>query len=68
MRGWGTPLFAAELIGEREVLQIQESQTSNCTAILARDRSRSTIQDEHRVTESAVVASEIEALRGGVAD
>ena len=60
--GGGTARFASQLIGEREVVRLQESLTRNRTAILAGERSRSTTQAEHRVTESAVMASEIEAL------
>ena len=50
------------MIGEREVVRLQESQTRNRAAVLAGERPCSTTQAEHRVTESAVMASEIEAL------
>ena len=44
------------------MVRLQESLTRNRTVMLAGERSRSTTQAEHRVTESAVMASEIEAL------
>jgi type IV secretion system coupling TraD/TrwB family protein len=60
-RARGAARFASQLIGEREVARISESQTrSREGVLLAGDRS--TTQSEHRVTESAVMASEIEAL------
>ena len=54
---------ASQLIGEREVVRISESQTRNRPLPFTGERSHSsTTQSEHRVTESAVMASEIEAL------
>jgi len=59
----GTSQFASRLIGEREVLRRQISRGSDREGLLARGgarRSKST--SEQRVTEAAVMPSEIEGL------
>ena len=53
----GTAQFASHLIGEREIVRRQESQSRRPTEWLS---SRTT--SEHHVTEFAVLASEIEQL------
>jgi len=53
----GTSLFASQLIGQREVIHLSNSHTSRSTEWLG-----STTTSEHRTTESAVMASEIERI------
>ena len=53
----GTSLFASQLIGQREMIHTSNSRTSRSTEWLG-----STTTSEHRTTESAVMASEIERI------
>jgi type IV secretory pathway TraG/TraD family ATPase VirD4 len=55
--GGGTARFASKLIGEREVIHDSHSHTRRPTEWLA-----TATTSEHRVTESAVLPSEIEQL------
>src|ERR1700693_3273166 len=59
----GTSQFASRLIGEREVLRRQISRGSDREGLLARRGARrSKNTSEQRVTEAAVMSSEIEGL------
>src|ERR1700722_3778357 len=59
----GTSQFASRLIGEREVLRRQVSRGSDREGLFARRGARrSKNTSEQRVTEAAVLPSEIEAL------
>jgi type IV secretory pathway TraG/TraD family ATPase VirD4 len=55
--GGGTARFASDLIGEREIIRTDVTKTRRPTEILA---TRSVA--DHHITESAVLASEIEQL------
>ena len=59
--GGGTARFASGLIGEREVIREQITNSRGGGVIFARDH-RSVSTSKHQVTESAVLASEIEQL------
>jgi type IV secretory pathway TraG/TraD family ATPase VirD4 len=59
--GGGTARFASGLIGEREVLREQVTKSRGGGVIFASDH-RSVSTSTHHVTESAVLASEIEQL------
>jgi hypothetical protein len=59
--GGGTARFASGLIGEREVLREQITESRGGGMLLARNH-RSVNTSTHHVTESAVLASEIEQL------
>ena len=59
--GGGTARFASGLIGEREVIREQITKSRGGGVILASDH-RSVSTSTHHVTESAVLASEIEQL------
>jgi type IV secretory pathway TraG/TraD family ATPase VirD4 len=59
--GGGTARFASSLIGEREVLREQTTKSRGGGFIFASDH-RSVSTSIHYVTESAVLASEIEQL------
>jgi type IV secretory pathway TraG/TraD family ATPase VirD4 len=59
--GGGTARFASGLIGEREVLREQVTKSRGGGVIFANDH-RSVSTSIHHVTESAVLASEIEQL------
>jgi hypothetical protein len=59
--GGGTARFASALIGEREVLREQVTKSRGGGVIFANDH-RSVSTSTHHVTESAVLASEIEQL------
>jgi type IV secretory pathway TraG/TraD family ATPase VirD4 len=59
--GGGTARFASGLIGEREVLREQITESRGGGMLLARNH-RSVSTSTHHVTESAVLASEIEQL------
>jgi type IV secretory pathway TraG/TraD family ATPase VirD4 len=59
--GGGTARFASGLIGEREVLREQVTKSRGGGVIFANDH-RSVSTSTHHVTESAVLASEIEQL------
>jgi type IV secretory pathway TraG/TraD family ATPase VirD4 len=59
--GGGTARFASGLIGEREVLREQITKSRGGGVIFANDH-RSVSTSMHHVTESAVLASEIEQL------
>ena len=59
--GGGTARFASGLIGEREVLREQVTESRGGGMLLARNH-RSVSTSIHHVTESAVLASEIEQL------
>lgn len=59
----GTSQFASRLIGEREVLHRQTSRGRDGEGWLGgRGRRRSTSVSEQRITEAAVMASEVEQL------
>jgi type IV secretory pathway TraG/TraD family ATPase VirD4 len=59
----GTAQFASRLIGEREVLRRSTSRGRDGPGVLGgRERRRSLSVSEQRVTESAVLASELEQL------
>ena len=59
----GTSQFASRLIGEREVLRRQISRGSDREGLFARRGARSSKNtSEQRVTEAAVMPSEIEGL------
>lgn len=61
--GGGTSRFASRLIGEREVIRRQISEGHSHGGFLARDGARySTNVSEQHVTETAVMASELEQL------
>ncbi|HEY5255235.1 MAG TPA: type IV secretion system DNA-binding domain-containing protein [Acidobacteriaceae bacterium] len=59
--GGGTARFASGLIGEREILREQVTTSRGGGLILARNH-RSVSTSTHHVTESAILASEIEQL------
>jgi hypothetical protein len=59
--GGGTARFASGLIGEREVLREQVTKSRGGGPIFAANH-RSVSTSTHHVTESAVLASEIEQL------
>lgn len=59
--GGGTARFASGLIGEREVIREQITKSRGGGVIFASDH-RSVSTSAHHVTESAVLASEIEQL------
>jgi len=59
--GGGTARFASGLIGEREVIREQITKSRGGGVIFASDH-RSVSTSTHHVTESAVLASEIEQL------
>ncbi len=59
--GGGTARFASGLIGEREVIREQTTKSRGGGPIFAADH-RSVSTSTHHVTESAVLASEIEQL------
>jgi hypothetical protein len=59
--GGGTARFASGLIGEREILREQITKSRGGGVIFANDH-RSVSTSTHHVTESAVLASEIEQL------
>src|SRR6202034_899600 len=59
----GTSHFASRLIGEREVLRRQTSRGRDReSGFVTRGARRSTSTSQHRVTEAAVLASELEQL------
>ncbi len=59
----GTSAFASRLIGEREVVRRQTSSSRDASEVLSRRGSRRSTQvTPQRVTETAVLASEIEQL------
>lgn len=58
----GTSQFASRLIGEREVLRRQISRGRDRDVWFGRGHRRSTQVSEHWVTETAVMASELEQL------
>jgi type IV secretory pathway TraG/TraD family ATPase VirD4 len=58
----GTSQFASRLIGEREVRRRQTSRGRDREAWWGRGHRRSTQVSEHWVTETAVMASELEQL------
>ena len=58
----GTSQFASRLIGEREVSRRQVSRGSDREGLFARRARRSKNTSEQRVTEAAVMPSEIEGL------
>jgi type IV secretory pathway TraG/TraD family ATPase VirD4 len=58
----GTSQFASRLIGEREVRRLQTSRGRDREAWWGRGQRRSTQVSEHWVTETAVMASELEQL------
>ena len=60
--GGGTAAFASQLIGEREVLRRQTVRSQDRGEHFARRRRRSTQVARHRVTEAAVLPSQIEQL------
>jgi hypothetical protein len=53
--GGGTSRFASRLIGEREIVRTHESRSRN-----SRDWRSSLTSSEHQVTESTVIANQIE--------
>jgi hypothetical protein len=59
--GGGTARFASKLIGEREIMREQVTNSRSGGPIFANDH-RSVSTSQHYVTESAVLASEIEQL------
>ena len=59
--GGGTARFASSLIGEREILREQQSKSRGGSGWFANDH-RSVSTTIQHVTESAVLASEIEQL------
>ena len=61
VRGRGTARFASKLIGEREILREQVTHSHGGGVIFAADH-RSVSTNLHHVTETAVMASEIEQL------
>ena len=59
----GTSHFASRLIGEREVLRRQTSRARDReSGFVTRGGRRSTSTSHHRVTEAAVLPSELEQL------
>jgi len=58
----GTSQFASRLIGEREVVRRHTSRARDGEWLRGRSARRSTSVSEQRVTESAVLAAEIERL------
>jgi type IV secretory pathway TraG/TraD family ATPase VirD4 len=58
----GTSQFASRLIGEREVLRRQLSQSRERAGLFARAAHRSSSVSEQQVTEAAVMPAELEQL------